>query len=56
MDYEAEVKKVYPDAHVWYTQDYDFGVFTKDKYLACSIYSKEDAWKNAYDRIKKEGL
>lgn len=66
INYEAEVKKVYPDAYLDVDMkrfcEYEirvpyrmFGIFKKTKTLDRS-FSELNAWKFAYNSLKQKGL
>jgi hypothetical protein len=64
IDYEAEVKKIYPNAHIqnntWTSKPFfDCNVMTgPDEYKSlglCRVHEKT-AWKTAYEEIQSEIL
>jgi len=61
IDYEAEVKKIYPDAEchengdrIWDITSMEFERKNKMKLLLGSDYSKELAWQSAYKNLTKQ--
>lgn len=64
MNYEAEVKKVYPDArYEWYIQDVVGLLFFICEDNSCdkpcisgaSSTTEHAAWQSAYERLKQSG-
>lgn len=62
INYEAEVKKVYPDAVYMYFENSEKGKHHIRLYsgeipqsLGASWYSEHAAWESAYNNLKQQG-
>lgn len=61
MNYEQEVKKVYPEAVCKYyvsdiTQDYVYFIGCKNETISCDYTTELNAWAAAYYFLKQQGL
>jgi hypothetical protein len=55
IDYEAEVRKVYPDAVYWFRNDWYLILPNSETYSTLGGgFIEKDAWESAYNNLKKQ--